>query len=86
MDPLQFAYWLQGFAELNGDAIPTKAQWKAIRDHLDTVFVKVTPKVGLPGQFMPGQVIPLQHEWAKNLQPQCQTAGDPLANRAVSIC
>ena len=38
----QFAYWMQGFAELN-DAPPTKAQWKAIREHLATVFTKITP-------------------------------------------
>ena len=43
MDPLQFCYWLQGFAEINGDS-PNEAQWKAIRDHLNLVFVKKTPE------------------------------------------
>lgn len=38
----QFAYWLQGYAELN-DAPPTAEQWQAIRDHLALVFNKVTP-------------------------------------------
>ena len=44
MTPEQFAYWLQGCAELNPamDA-PSPEQWKAIKDHLATVFVKVTP-------------------------------------------
>jgi hypothetical protein len=42
MDALQFAYWLQGFAELHGQP-PTKAQWKVINDHLQLVFQKVTP-------------------------------------------
>jgi len=48
MDAQQFAYWLQGFAELSGDAPPTKAQWKSIREHLGLVFEKVTPAVGAP--------------------------------------
>lgn len=50
MTPEQFAYWLQGFAELNQGA-PTPEQWKSICDHLYTVFHKVTPSnqaVGMP--------------------------------------
>lgn len=42
MDAQQFAYWLQGFAELNEDG-PTPEQWKAIKEHLSLVFKKVTP-------------------------------------------
>jgi hypothetical protein len=45
MTPEQFAYWLQGFAELD-DGMPNQAQWALIRAHLDTVFNKVTPKLG----------------------------------------
>lgn len=41
MTPEQFAYWLQGYAELN-DAPPSAEQWAMIRAHLDTVFEKVT--------------------------------------------
>lgn len=43
--PEQFCYWLQGFAELreNGGNSPTAEQWKLIREHLATVFNKVTP-------------------------------------------
>lgn len=52
MNAQEFAYWLQGFAELSGDTAPTKAQWKSIREHLGLVFEKVTPPVGLPG-FVP---------------------------------
>lgn len=40
----QFAYWLQGFVELNGSE-PTAEQWQSIKEHLKTVFVKVTPEV-----------------------------------------
>lgn len=37
----QFAYWLQGFAEVHGEA-PTPQQWEMIKEHLETCFVKVT--------------------------------------------
>lgn len=57
MDALQFAYWLQGFCELGGDAPPTPEQWKSIREHLQLVFHKVTPSVGDPTK--PAVVRPL---------------------------
>lgn len=38
----QFVYWLQGFAEVHGSA-PTTHEWTVIKDHLATVFTKVTP-------------------------------------------
>lgn len=43
MNAEQFAYWLQGFAELNNGALPNETQWRSINDHLKTVFNKVTP-------------------------------------------
>ena len=53
----QFAYWLQGFAEL-GNHAPTEQEWQSIREHLATVFVKVTPPLS---GWKPGQVAyPLQ--------------------------
>lgn len=46
MTPEQFAYWLNGFAELNPSMEqPTPEQWKSITEHLKTVFTKVTPEV-----------------------------------------
>lgn len=49
MTPEQFAYWLQGFVELNPSMEqPTPEQWKAIGEHLQTVFKKVTPAVQAP--------------------------------------
>jgi hypothetical protein len=45
MNAQDFARWLQGFAELNGDTPPTPEQWKSIREHLQLCFVKVTPPV-----------------------------------------
>ena len=53
MTPEQFAYWLQGYAELNG-APPSPEQWQIIRDHLALVFDKRTlshlspPKMASP--------------------------------------
>ncbi len=61
MTPEQFAYWLQGFAELNPDIEhPTPAQWKAINDHLATVFNKITP----PGE----------RRWRRPLNPSADPA------------
>lgn len=45
MTPEQFAYWLAGFVELTRGQVPDPAQWKSIREHLDTMFNKVTPPV-----------------------------------------
>jgi len=42
MTPEQFAYWLQGFAEIHNSA-PTTQEWTIIKDHLATVFKKITP-------------------------------------------
>jgi len=58
MTPQDFAYWLQGFIELNPEMKqPTEEQWKSIREHLQLVFTKVTPPVNdkftLPS-FPPG--------------------------------
>lgn len=52
----QFAYWLQGFAEIHGGA-PTPEQWKVIKDHLNLVFNKVTPDRTQP--FAPYPAPPL---------------------------
>lgn len=54
MTPEQFAYWLQGFAELSPQA-PTAEQWQAIRDHLNLVFKKETPVVVAPFRVGEGE-------------------------------
>lgn len=41
MNADQFAWWLQGFAELSATP-PTQEQWDSIREHLGLVFNKVT--------------------------------------------
>ena len=50
----QFAYWFQGFAELS-ETPPTQAQWDSMREHVATVFKKVTPQVQTtvgPGEYV----------------------------------
>jgi hypothetical protein len=44
----QFCYWLQGYFELNVGKLPDLGRLQAatIRDHLNLVFNKVTPKAG----------------------------------------
>lgn len=45
MDSLQFAYWLQGYFELTDSGKPLSAeQAQIIKDHLELVFKKETPK------------------------------------------
>lgn len=39
----QFCYWLQGFAELEGEITPER--WQMIKEHLATCFNKVTPEL-----------------------------------------
>lgn len=50
----QFAYWLQGYAELTGDQPPNAEQWASIREHLQLVFKKVTGPV---------RVVPTDTQW-----------------------
>lgn len=49
----QFAYWLQGFAELTAGQTPTKEQWELIVEHLAECFDKVTPPLKSPGYIDP---------------------------------
>lgn len=44
----QFVYWLQGFVELNPNAMLTLTQWQIVKDHLALVFKKETPVRGIP--------------------------------------
>jgi len=74
----QFAYWLQGFAEVHGGT-PTPEQWDMIKEHLQTCFVKVTSekKIGKP-TVSPGGIgtgaIP---EWLKQTNQPGYGTGFP---------
>lgn len=46
MTERDFCYWLQGLFELTEVKSLTESQVKMIRDHLKTVFIKVTPDHG----------------------------------------
>lgn len=72
MTPEQFCYWLQGRAEMQPDNPPSEAEWAMIREHLATVFVKVTPPIRIPGQIVkdgpnhlitPGLPLPHIAQW-----------------------
>lgn len=74
MEPLQFAYWLQGFSELN-EQPPSPEQWQSIKEHLATVFNKVTPPLS-------GRVHHLPAQWIDS--PNAVRYTPPL--RAECIC
>lgn len=59
LSPESFCYWLQGFVELNPNAMLTLTQWQIVKDHLALVFKKETPdrtvaprqdQVGVPSE------------------------------------
>lgn len=43
MTEREFCYWVQGFVEMNPNAMVTHTQWEIIKDHLKLVFKKETP-------------------------------------------
>lgn len=55
MNEQQFVYWLQGFVELNPNAMLTLTQWQIVKDHLALVFKKETPIRSAPFPGYPGQ-------------------------------
>lgn len=59
MTPEQFVYWLQGFVEMNPNAMLTGTQWTILKDHLKLVMNKQTPnrgvQIGPLGPIHPGQ-------------------------------
>jgi hypothetical protein len=87
MDALQFAYWLQGFAELNG-APPSEEQWQSIRNHLQQVFKKVTPQIGGIPKFEPRDLGPAIAQRLPPTWAECSSAAgvnDGCGTRVV-IC
>lgn len=60
MTPEQFTYWLQGFVEISNSKSLTETEWKIIKDHLATVFNKITPnRITSPGPSVsPGTIWP----------------------------
>lgn len=62
----QFAYWLQGFAELTPGQVPSKEQWDLIVEHLAEVFDKVTPPMKMGSSITD----PTYGAWA-GIPPSC---------------
>lgn len=79
MTPEQFAYWLQGFSEINGQA-PTVEQWQVIQDHLKLVFEKMTPERQLIGtNFKPYEFPhPLDLDAFRRMNPHLTPSEGPL--------
>lgn len=77
MTPQEFTYWLQGYAEIAGEA-PSEEQWKVIKDHLQLVFQKVTPVRDFT------QPAPLYTEfpWSPPHEVRCAT----LQTEAQTLC
>lgn len=53
MTPEQFCYWLNGYFEVSELNSLTTAQVQIIKDHLKTVFNKVTPDRNVKTNIMP---------------------------------
>ncbi|WOZ57520.1 hypothetical protein [Pseudomonas phage vB_PseuGesM_254] len=59
MNSDQFTYWLQGFIEMNPNAMITHTQWETLKDHLKTVFHKETQdRFGISTSPVPGLNLP----------------------------
>jgi hypothetical protein len=65
MTPEQFCYWLQGFIEVSKAKEIKAEQLTEIRNHLDTVFKKVTPTVGAPASSL--------HDLLTGVHPFCSS-------------
>jgi hypothetical protein len=88
MTPEQFTYWLQGYAELNATP-PSAEQWQSIRDHLATVFNKVTPnRWAAPGMIGPGILSPASPQWGAPYKVECSAGGIHKRNgdHAMTTC
>lgn len=78
----QFAYWMQGFAELNSEP-PTAGQWQSMKEHLATVFVKVTPQVNFPSPAFPRDLRDPNIAWpqlCREIQITCGSRANQISN------
>lgn len=83
MTPEQFAYWIQGFAEIHRNA-PTDEQWAIIVEHLNTVFKKITTKPNISDALKPKEppYSPLEdivgNRWPQKLPPSLEKLTKPI--------
>jgi len=52
MSPEQFTFWLNGFFEISDTNNLSEKQVQIIRDHLNLVFNKVTPKSSKTSNYL----------------------------------
>ena len=76
----QFAFWLQGYAEIAATrTAPTAEEWQVIKDHLALLFNKVTPNYNINPNKPPTTVYP--PDWTKGI------CGDGLSGvGGVAFC
>ena len=60
MTPENFCYWLQGFIETSNPKSIDDIQTKIIKDHLQLVFNKTTPKYYTDDKWK-AQIVNMQH-------------------------
>lgn len=58
MTPEQFCFWLQGFVEMNPNAMLTGTQWEILKDHLKLVMKKETPNRPYQGPIFASPALP----------------------------
>ena len=76
MTSRDFCFWLQGFAEINGE-VPSAQQWLTIKKHLNMVFIhEIDPT--LPD---PDGKLTAEHEASKPKppKPEIHFHKEPLA-------
>ena len=68
MTPENFCYWLQGFMELSNDRNLTPEAIQSIRDHLNLVFIKLTPLAcATPDTKLPASAFEIPEDLEKRL-------------------
>lgn len=88
----QFTWWLHGYVEISGGEKPTDVQWEIIKDHLDLVFTKVTPKRDAQGRFPdqtrevaqpPARALPIPADKPKSLDEALKKADNAAPAQAI---
>lgn len=78
MNENQFVYWMQGFVELNPNAMLTLTQWQIVKDHLALVFKKETPDRQVDNRRIPLPVPPRPTEPFPNRLLDFRLPGQPF--------
>ena len=84
MNPEQFTYWLQGFFELSEADLTPREQ--IIKDHLKTVFHKVTPTYTHPLDRQTGPVPMSSQPIMPNIYPTQIQPSSPNFPPGTVIC